>query len=403
MRTALEIVFWLAAGMIVWTQLGYALALAVLARQFGRAPAPAPAQGEPLPTVSLIVAAHDEQEIDRREGRERARARVSARAAGGDRRVRRVHGRHGRERAREAGADLVLELPRGGKVRAQDARRGAGAGGDRRVLRRQLDVGARGRCGRWWGPSRTRAWGMRAGRCAFFATQTKRPGARRRPPTRRGCTGAMRWRCAGGSRGSLRSPRATARSTPRGARRTWSSTRSWATTCRSRTRWSSGGWRAVYVPQARASERRCPSIEGERARKRRMMSHTWPIVLRGGMLSPRWHPPGYALLDGPLPPRAALRDAVPARDCAGRQRRARRERWRGLRSTRSRSDCSSRCSPPPGLGGVVRVRVLLVCRYYVLTTGSLAFGLWDWLRHGTDATWEAAEGTRPDSAAVLGR
>lgn len=46
------------------------------------------------------------------------------------------------------------------------------------------------------------------------------------------------------------------------------------------------------------------------------------------------------------------------------------------------------------LGGVVRVRILLIARYYVLTTASLPAGLWDWLRHGTDATWEAAEGTR---------
>ena len=43
------------------------------------------------------------------------------------------------------------------------------------------------------------------------------------------------------------------------------------------------GWRAVYVPQARASEKMVPSIEGEFARKRRMMSHAWPIVVRGGL------------------------------------------------------------------------------------------------------------------------
>jgi hypothetical protein len=47
-----------------------------------------------------------------------------------------------------------------------------------------------------------------------------------------------------------------------------------------------------------------------------------------------------------------------------------------------------------GLGGVVRVRPLLLARYYVLTTASLALGLWDWLRHGTTAGWDAAEGTR---------
>ena len=54
------------------------------------------------------------------------------------------------------------------------------------------------------------------------------------------------------------------------------------------------GWRAVYVPSARATEKMVPSIEGEWRRKRRMMSHTWPIVLRGGMLSPRGYSFGYA-------------------------------------------------------------------------------------------------------------
>jgi hypothetical protein len=46
------------------------------------------------------------------------------------------------------------------------------------------------------------------------------------------------------------------------------------------------------------------------------------------------------------------------------------------------------------LAGVLPIRSLLIARYYVLTTSSLAAGLWDWLRHGTEATWEAAEGTR---------
>ena len=39
-----------------------------------------------------------------------------------------------------------------------------------------------------------------------------------------------------------------------------------------------------------------PTVEGEFARKRRMMSHAWPIVLRGGLLSPRGYPPLYALM-----------------------------------------------------------------------------------------------------------
>jgi hypothetical protein len=46
------------------------------------------------------------------------------------------------------------------------------------------------------------------------------------------------------------------------------------------------------------------------------------------------------------------------------------------------------------LAGVVPLRPLLISRYYVLTTASPAAGLWDWLRHGTEASWEAPEGTR---------
>ena len=54
------------------------------------------------------------------------------------------------------------------------------------------------------------------------------------------------------------------------------------------------GWRAVDVPQARASEKMVPSIGGEFARKRRMNGHIWTIVLRSGMLVPR----GYGLRYG---------------------------------------------------------------------------------------------------------
>jgi len=46
------------------------------------------------------------------------------------------------------------------------------------------------------------------------------------------------------------------------------------------------------------------------------------------------------------------------------------------------------------LATAVPVRAMLIARYYVLTTASPAAGLWDWLRHGTAASWEVAEGTR---------
>lgn len=45
------------------------------------------------------------------------------------------------------------------------------------------------------------------------------------------------------------------------------------------------------------------------------------------------------------------------------------------------------------LGGVLAARPLLLARYYVLTTASVAAGLWDWLRHGPLPGWEPARGT----------
>jgi hypothetical protein len=149
------------------------------------------------------------------------------------------------------------------------------------------------------------------------------------------------------------------------------------------------GWRALYAPDARASEKMVPSIEGEFARKRRMMSHGWPIVLRGGLLSPKGYGPLYALM---IVSHRVLRYAMPflhllvllanlllltkgwayvvtmALQCAlvGAAVLARWVPWRGF----------------------------LVARYYVLTQAALAAGLWDWKRHGTEAGWSPPEGTR---------
>jgi hypothetical protein len=149
------------------------------------------------------------------------------------------------------------------------------------------------------------------------------------------------------------------------------------------------GWRAVYVPAARATEKMVPSIEGEFARKRRMMSHTWPIVLHGGLLSPRGYPPLYALMIGS---HRVLRYAGPFLHVGA------------LVS----SALLLASGPVYAIAFALQVAVLaaallaprfpqrplLIARYYVLTTASVAAGLWDWLRHGTPAGWEPAQGTR---------
>ncbi len=115
----LAVIFWLCAALIVWTQLGYALALALLARVAGPARVPEPREA-PLPSLSLVVAAHDEDRVIAAKVRNalaldypRELLEVIVACDGcADATA---------ARAREAGADLVLELPRGGKIRAQDA------------------------------------------------------------------------------------------------------------------------------------------------------------------------------------------------------------------------------------------------------------------------------------------
>jgi hypothetical protein len=152
------------------------------------------------------------------------------------------------------------------------------------------------------------------------------------------------------------------------------------------------GWRAVYEPRARASEKMVPTIEGEFARKRRMMSHMWAIVLHGGMLSPRGYPPLYALMiashrvlryAGPFLHVVALLASLVLASGPGRRR-----------IPRAALAAQAALLGAAAAGGRVRSRPLLVARYYVLTTASIAAGLWDHLRHGTAAGWTPPEGTR---------
>jgi hypothetical protein len=144
----------------------------------------------------------------------------------------------------------------------------------------------------------------------------------------------------------------------------------------------------VYVPQARATEKMVPTVEGEWARKRRMMTQAWPIVLHGGLIDPRGYPPLYALL---IASHRVLRYAAPALHVLAFVTSVVLSRRRLYRAA---AVAQAALVGAAWAGGRVRARPLLVARYYVLTTASLAAGLWDWLRHGTAAGWEPAEGTR---------
>jgi len=382
MRTALEIVFWLSAGLIVWTQVGYALALAVFTRLFARVSDSSPVGS--LPSVSLIVPAHDEEtvivakvantlELDY--PRELLEVIVACDGCSDTTAV----------QARAAGADVVLELPRGGKIRAQDAavRRARGeivAFSDANAL---WDApAARALAGAFEDPRVGYACGqVRFVQAASGADATNQEG--------------LYWRYELAVRGmesrlgSITAGNGAIYATRREAYievdPIMGHDLSFPFNMVKR------GWRAVYVPEARATEKMVPSLEGEFVRKRRMMSHAWPIVLRGGMLSPRGYGFTYALM---ILSHRLLRYATPAlhllalaanvallADTAGALYTITLVLQLALLAA-------------AGLAGTVRARPLLVARYYVLTTTSLAAGLWDWLRHGTTAAWDAAEGTR---------
>jgi glycosyltransferase involved in cell wall biosynthesis len=391
MKAALEVVFWLCCAAVVWTQLGYAAALAALARVFAR-PQSKPRErinpSQPLPSLSLIVAAHDEQPVIAEKVRNalaldypRELLEVIVACDGCEDGT--------AEQARRAGADVVLELPRGGKIRAQDTA----------VERSRGEIVAFSDANSLWEPDAAR----------------RLVGAFEDPHVGYAC-GQVRFvqAAAGGENqeGSywryelaVRALESRLSSITAGNGAIYATRRdsyivvdpimghdlSFPFNIVKR------GQRAVYVSQARATEKMVPSILGEFQRKRRMMSHTWPIVLCGGMLSPRGYPPGYALMifshrilryssAGLHLLALAANIAVVALGAGGGGG------GRDLYIVTLALQLALLLAA--ALAGVLRVRPFLIARYYVLTTGSLAAGFWDWLRHGTDAAWEVSEGTR---------
>jgi glycosyltransferase involved in cell wall biosynthesis len=437
MRTALEIVFWASAFLILWTQVGYAVFVAALARLLAPLPRAAVARGgetdTPDRSVSLIVAAHDEQAV------------ISAKVANA------LALDYPREllqvivacdgctdatarQASDAGADLVLDLQRAGKIVAQDTA----------VERAEGEIVAFSDANALWEPDALRELvsafadpnvGYACGQVRFvkgsggtsLIAGDKGPMTGNRPSMR----GDMSLVTGDGPSIEGDRPSFVEDKAPieGGKQATNQEGLYWRYEMALRERESrlssitagngaiyatrresymvvdpimghdlsfpfnmvKRGWRAVYVPSARATEKMVPSIEGELARKRRMMSHTWPIVLRGGMLSPRGYSPGYALM---ILSHRLLRYSTPFLHALALAANVALVA-NGVASLYNVTlALQIALLAAAGLGGVLRVRVLLIARYYVLTTASPAAGLWDWLRHGTAASWEAAEGTR---------
>jgi cellulose synthase/poly-beta-1,6-N-acetylglucosamine synthase-like glycosyltransferase len=373
----LRVLFWLSSVLLVWTQAGYALALAALGR--GRPPAPAgPVAPGQEPRVSLVVAAYREEGViaakvanalaldwprDRLEVIVAVDGAVDATA----------------ERARQAGADLVLELPRDGKVRAQDAA----------VQRASGDLLAFSDANALWEPGALRALAgafadpdvaYACGQVRFVNDEgTNQEGLYWRYDLwMRAHESALHSITAGnGAIYAVRPEDYLVDEETMGHDLAFPF------------RMVKRGRRAVYVPDARATERMVPSIEGEWQRKRRMMVRAWRIVQISGLADLRGYPPAYAAM---VVSHRVLRYASPFLHLLALVTSLVLGRRRIYRAAAAAQLALLGAAVA---GGRVRSRPLLVARYYVLTTAAIAAGLYDLVRQGPPAAaWEQAEGTR---------
>ncbi|MGZ4195599.1 MAG: glycosyltransferase family 2 protein [Solirubrobacteraceae bacterium] len=374
--TALAIVFWLSAGLVLYAHAGYFLLLWAVDRlRPGRSSGPVAVE---LPSVSVIVAAYAEARViaDRLANLraldyppELVEVIVACDGSPDDT----------AQRARDAGADIVLELPRGGKIRAQDAA----------VKRSQREIVAFSDANVQWEPAALRRLVARFAdpRVGYVCGDVSF--VNERGTNQEG----VYWRYEM----ALRSLESRVRSVTGGNGAIYATRREaylfvdpiMGHDLSFPFNMVKHGWRAVYASDAHASEKMVPTIEGEFARKRRMSSHMWPIVLHGGMLSPRGYDLLYALMIFShrivryLTPFLHVIAFVTSILLLG-------QGWIYAVALAFQVAVLVAAVAAP----LVRARPFLIARYYVLTTASLAAGLWDWLRRGTAAGWEPAEGTR---------
>jgi cellulose synthase/poly-beta-1,6-N-acetylglucosamine synthase-like glycosyltransferase len=375
---ALEIIFLAAAGLIVFAHLGYPLVLRGLVAVFGE-DEPGGEPGGELPTVSLIVAAYDEEAvIERKVANARAleypkdRLEIIVASDGSTDRT--------AELARSAGADIVLELPRGGKVAALNGAVDRASG----VILVFSDANS------FWRPDALRRLVARFAdeRVGYACGQVRFVGGeggnqeglywRYEMAVRR-----MESRLAGITAGNggiyaVRREAYIKLDPSRGQDIGFP----FELTKR--------GWRAVYEPTAVAEEKMAPTVEGEFRRKRRMMWGLWDVMLKWGMLDPRGYGPAYAL---EIYSHRLLRYLTPwlhlvalAVNVALLGDGALYAITMALQLALLAGAVLGRFSP---------LLPFRIAYYYVTVTASIAVGLWDRLRAGAvPIGWEKVEGTR---------
>jgi cellulose synthase/poly-beta-1,6-N-acetylglucosamine synthase-like glycosyltransferase len=377
MRTALEILFWLSAGLLIYAQFGYPLLLGIFSK-----PAPQAPEAAAHPAVTLIIAAYAEATVIEAKvknalaldyPRDRLQIIVACDGSPDDTPA----------LARAAGADLVLDLPHGGKMAAQNAAVEQATGQllafsdantmwEPEALKRLVDAseepGVEYVCGRvhfvnesgdnqeglywryemWLRARESSLKSVTAGNGAIYAVN---PATYKEiaPVTGHDLTLPFRTVKLGG--------------------------------------------RAIYAPSARASEVMVPNISGEFKRKRRMMSFAWPIILGGGMLKPKGYGGKYTWM---IVSHRVLRYKAPFLHLVALITSAilapASTIYLVLLILQLALLAAALTAP------IIKFKPFLIARYYVLTTASVALGLVDYLKKGTeqilDEGWTPPEGTR---------
>ncbi|HMJ71888.1 MAG TPA: glycosyltransferase [Solirubrobacterales bacterium] len=369
--------FWIGVALILYTHLGYPLALGGLLA-LRRRPTLNPGTWEELPRVSLIVAAFDEEEVIAAKvanalaldyPRDRLELIVASDGSA-DATV---------ERARAAGADLVLDLPRGGKVAAQNAGADIAAG----------DILAFSDANSIWSPDALRhliepfadpGVGYACGQVRFLdsAGDNVEGSYWRYEMALRELESALAGVTAGN--GAIYAVRRDAYIPlpPAG-----SHDLSLPFLLAKR------GRRSLYVPWAGAEEKMVPTLGGELARKRRMMVGLWDIVVGEGMLRPRGYPPLYAF---EIASHRLLRYATPFLHVMALVANVALLGQGWVYAVTLIAQLALLAAAL--LGKALPLAPLRIARYYVQTTASIALGLWDRMRHGSPGAWDKAEGTR---------
>jgi cellulose synthase/poly-beta-1,6-N-acetylglucosamine synthase-like glycosyltransferase len=360
----LRILFWVALAALVWTHVGYPLAAAALARVRRRAVR----KGAYEPSVAVIVAAHNEEPvIDRRVRNlreldypgDKLQIVVTSDAS-----------TDATEEIAERAGARVIRNERGGKVAAQD----------RAVRETDAEVVAFSDANATWAPDALRKLvrNFADAHVAYVCGRLQLQGADG------GNQEGVYWRyelltrdaesrlgSVTGGNGSIYALRRSdyVEVDPR-----------WGHDLSLPYRMVQLGKRAIYEPEAVAYEKPTPTNETEYRRKVRMFEHCWEIVLRGKML--RHQPVGYLV---ELVSHRHLRYAS------------------GLLHLVLLGTSIALAGDGWIYGLVLGVQLALIvaaalgvgiARYYVLVTWATVVALWNYLRRGVPATWEAPEGTR---------